>query len=538
MSPALALLLLACSPDPVEEQGPPPEAPPSFVVQQTPPPAPTPPLASPAAGVPPEAVSVVFGLGAPGGGLISDVGAQRVRLTDGQPLWAADHVVVVSGSAYHERRPAVVPDQAGGFVAVYEAEVPEGPLKGDIDLLAQRVDGSGALRWGGGTQSVVIAATSVVERAPALVPTGDGGAFVVFERHGTDDSGAIDSDLGAQRIGPDGSLRWASGAMEGLSIAAGPGLATAPVAVPDGQGGLIVVFELEPVGGPGAGTTLLCAHRIDPQGVPLWSQDGQPLVIARAQGSVGQPAVLPDGLGGAMVIFREEQRTGELAGDHDLMVQRVLADGSLPWSGQPEDYKIVSATILDEGAPAAVLDQQGGAIVAYQATWREGPRKGQVDLFAQRIDAEGAGLWNDGAPVPLSTSDGDEGPPRLVSDGAGGAIAIYEHAPPAAHLSQDRDLHAQRIGPDGSLRWFGGQRSAILSATTHLERQPSAVPDGAGGVVAFFEAVALSGEHEGDSELVAQRLDPAGERLWGADGTPAKIAWSAALERNPVVVGD
>ncbi len=538
MSPALALLLLACSTDPVEERDQAPVAPPSFVIHEEPPPAPTPPLAAPLLAAPPQAVSVVFGLGAPGGHDVSDLGAQRVGLADGAPLWADDHILMVSASAYQERNPAVAPDGAGGFVAVYEAEVPEGPLRGDLDLLAQRVDPTGLLLWGGGAQSVVLAATTVVERAPVVLPAGDGGAFVVFERHGTDERGAIDSDLGAQRLGPDGSLLWADGAMEGLFIAAGPGLARAPVAVPDGQGGLIVVFELEPVSGPEAGRTMLCAHRIDAQGVPLWAEEGQPLVLANAQGSVSDAAVLPDGQGGAMVFFREEQRTGELAGDHDLMVQRVLADGSLPWSGSPADYKIVSATILDEGAPAAVFDEAGGAIVAYQATWREGPRKGQVDLFAQRIDAEGAGLWNDGAPVPLSTSDGDEGAPRLVRDGAGGAIAVYEHTPPAAHLSEDRDLHAQRIGPDGTLLWFEGQRSAVVSATTHLERNPTATPDGAGGVVAFFEAIALSGEHKGDSELVAQRLSPAGERLWGADNAPAKIAWSPALERNPVVATD
>lgn len=536
MSPALALLLLACSPDPVEEQGPPPEAPPSFVVQQTPPPAPTPPLASPAAGVPPEAVSVVFGLGAPGGGLISDVGAQRVRLTDGQPLWAADHVVVVSGSAYHERRPAVVPDQAGGFVAVYEAEVPEGPLKGDVDLLVQRVDAEGRRLWEGGERSALLATTPVLELAPRLVADDAGGAFVIFERHGRDEADRLDSDLAVQRLDADGRALWAEGAQHGVAVAAGAGLVSNATARADGQGGLLVAFEYEPVDGPRAGLGQIRAQRFDPRGQPLWGREGQPLLVAAASGGVDAPALLPDGEGGALVFFREAVSDGEHAGEHDVMCQRVSPGGGLSWGGGPEAFKVVSATTLDEGPPVLVSDGAQGAIVAFEATWLEGPRRGEMDLFAQRIDPMGLGLWNQGAPLPVASSDWQEHSPRIVSDGAGGAIVVFEQKPPPAHLSDDQDLGAQRIGPDGRLLWHGGERSAVLSATTHLERAPSIASDGAGGVVVFFEALARAGEHQGDIEIVAQRLDPEGARLWGQDDSPRLIAWSAALEREPVVV--
>ncbi len=525
----LLALLIACSSD--SDDGPP-----SFVVQPDPEPEPTvvePPPPLP----PPTAMSVVFGLGAPKGRPAGDVAAQRVDLADGTPQWATDHMVVVAASVYHERRPVAVPDGSGGFVSVYEAEVPEGPLMGDLDLLTQRVDANGALLWGGGEKSALLATTDVVERAPVLVPSGDGGAFVIFERHGHDQDGDLDIDLAAQRLGPDGSLQWADGSQEGLPIAAGEGLTTGAVAIADGTGGLIVVFEIEPTSGERAGSKQLWAHRIAPDGAPLWGQGGVPLVIATATGSLSDAALLPDGAGGALVFFREEVVQGELAGDHDLMVQRVAADGTLPWSQDPDVYKVVSATTLIEGPPAVVSDGAGGAIVAYQVEWREGPRAGGLDLFAQRIGPDGAGLWNDGAPVALASSEWSEDHPRLVSDGAGGAIAVFAQSPPAAHLSKDADIYAQRLGPDGTLLWHDGARSALFSATTHLERNPAVAADGAGGVVAFFEAVARDGEHSGDSELVAQRMDASGKRLWGEETVPRKVAWSAALERNPVVVG-
>jgi hypothetical protein len=511
------------------------EGPPSFVVQPEPEPQPNPTPSAPAP-PPPEALSVVFELGAPGGAPASDIGAQRVALADGTARWADDHLVVVSDSAYHERRPVVVGDGAGGFVAVYEAEVPEGPLKGDLDLLAQRVDAGGLTLWGSGKQSVVLASTGAVERAPALVPDGKGGVYVLFERHGLDEADALDSDLAGQHIGPDGALLWADGTQEGLPLATGPGLVSGVVAAADGVGGLIVVFELEPTGGPNPGSHELWAQRIAPYGAPQWGSDGRPIAVAAAKGSVSAAALLPDGAGGALIVFREEVVEGELAGDFDLMAQRIDTDGSLPWSGDPQAYKVVSATTLVEGPPAVISDGAGGAIVAYQATWAQGPRSGQVDLFAQRIDASGVGLWNQGAPVPIASSDWSEGQPQLVADGAGGVIAVFEQAPPAAHLSKDQDLYAQRIGPDGALLWHEGQQSAVLSATTHLERAPSVASDGMGGVVVFFEAVGQAGEHAGDSELVAQRLDANGQRQWGEDNAPVLVAFSAAMERAPAVV--
>lgn len=532
MTLPIALLLLACSSDS--------DGPPSFVVQPepAPTPAPAPELpAEPAHSSPPATtVAVVFELGAPGGAPASDIGAQRIAIADGSSQWAVDRVVDVADSVYHERHPVAVSDGTGGLIAVFEAEVPDGPLKGDLDLFAQRVDADGKLLWGDGEQSVILAATEVVERAPLLLTDGQGGTFVIFERHGHDESGSLDSDLAAQRLGPDGALLWADGSQEGLPIAPGAGLVSSAVAAADGAGGLIVVFEIEATSGAHAGSSQLWAHRIAANGDPLWGSDGRPMVLAAAGGSISHAALLPDGSGGALVFFREEVVDGELAGDFDLMVQRVAPDGSLPWSGDPRAYKVASATTLIEGPPAVCTDGAGGAIVAFQAQWREGPRSGELDLFAQRIGPEGAGLWNQGMPVSLASSDWSEGDPSLVTDGAGGAIAVYPQQPPASHLSKDQDIYAQRIGPDGVLLWNQGEHSAVLSATTHFEQKISVVSDGAGGLVAFFEAVALQGEHTGDSELVAQRLDAAGQRLWGEGTAPRLVAWSPLMERNPRVV--
>ncbi|MFH1463441.1 MAG: hypothetical protein ABIO70_03560 [Pseudomonadota bacterium] len=465
----------------------------------------------------------------------SDIGAQRFRVSDGGLVWSEKTLLPVSTSRYGERRPVAVGDGEGGLIAVFEAEVPDGPLKGDVDIMAQRVGPDGTLRWGGGDRSLVVAATAAVEASPRLLADGRGGAFLVFERLGRDEGGRLDADLSAQHLAADGSATWGAGDPAGLSIAAGPGIVSGAVVAADGAGGLIVAFVEEPVEGERAGITRILGQRLDPGGAPLWGQGSRPLVIASSASPLSAPCLVPDGRGGALVIFQEQGSEADKPGDMDIMVQRVAGDGSLPWSDAPTAYKVVSATTLAETAVVAVPDGQGGAVVAFEGRWIAGERRGDVDLLAQRIDATGVGRWGEGAPVPLAYSDWLERAPALVPDGAGGAIAVFEQHPPASHLSTDVDLGAQRILADGTLAWHEGTASMPVSASSHAEQRPVAVPDGEGGVVVVFDARAREGEHAGDVEIVAQRLGADGTPRWGAGGESVLLAFTEALEQRPVV---
>ena len=57
--------------------------------------------------------------------------------------------------------------------------------------------------------------------------------------------------------------------------------------------------------------------------------------------------------------------------------------------------------------------------------WEDGRSQFDIDLYAQRVDAEGDALWAlDG--VALSTEAADQENPQITSDGAGGAIVVWE----------------------------------------------------------------------------------------------------------------
>lgn len=85
---------------------------------------------------------------------------------------------------------------------------------------------------------------------------------------------------------------------------------------------------------------------------------------------------------------------------------------------QPDGVPVCTAA-GDQQNPVIVPDLKGGGIVV----WQDG-RRGNLDLYAQRVDSLGNRLWaNDG--VAIAASGDNENEPRAVSDMRGGAIVVY-----------------------------------------------------------------------------------------------------------------
>ncbi|MBU8923232.1 MAG: hypothetical protein KOO63_15540, partial [Bacteroidales bacterium] len=117
-------------------------------------------------------------------------------------------------------------------------------------------------------------------------------------------------------------------------------------------------------------------------------------------------------------------------------------------------------------------DGAGGSII----TWAD-RRSGEYDIYAQRIDASGTALWTtDG--VLLCTDFGeDEEAPRITSDGAGGAIVVWQDY----RSGTSWDVYAQRIDSAGTVLW---DEYGIEVCTVSLDQdQPRIVSDDAGGAI-------------------------------------------------------
>jgi len=212
------------------------------------------------------------------------------------------------------------------------------------------------------------------------------------------------------------------------------------------------------------------------------------------------------------VFYEQRDKAGGADADVDIYLQRLTEAGRTGWEGHPGSLPVATAKDF-ETAPAACEDGAGGAIVAYEYRFASGQDAGDKDIVAQRVDASGKALWNNGdSPVPVASSKGTERHPLVVSDGRGGAIVVYEWL----GEKKDVDLMAQRVDGQGRLLWGEGQRSVAVATSPANERRAVAVPDGQGGVIVVFE---WEGEN-GDMDVMAQHISASGEVLWNEASEP------------------
>ncbi len=166
--------------------------------------------------------------------------------------------------------------------------------------------------------------------------------------------------------------------------------------------------------------------------------------------------------------------------------------------------------VLITGVPGDEYDMaitetigDGGIIVA----WRDERTGGPPDIYAARLDPDGNLPWTAGG-VPVCTATGTQSYQMVVPDGAGGAIVAWqdERGPAMA-------IFAQRLDPDGNPLWavngdslfteINGLQSLLMTS------------DGAGGAIVLW-----SDYRFGSYDIIGQRIDENGDRLWGATGQP------------------
>lgn len=161
-------------------------------------------------------------------------------------------------------------------------------------------------------------------------------------------------------------------------------------------------------------------------------------------------------------------------------------------------------------------DGKGGAFITWkdyrQATYNP-------DVYIQRVNSKGVPLWTTNG-VPLCTDSADQSTPNIISDMHGGAIVAWSDW----RNGTERDLYAQRIDSNGNILWISqGANVSNLSPREHSEKL---VSDGHGGVIVVFEKQFTHVTFHW--EIWAQRLDSAGDKMWG----PGGIALSQSINNR------
>lgn len=202
------------------------------------------------------------------------------------------------------------------------------------------------------------------------------------------------------------------------------------------------------------------------------------------------PRIIDDGKGGAYIAWKDERN-----GLPDIYLQRINKEGYVLWT--LNGISICDDT-SDQSTPNLVTDMNGGVIIS----WSDRRTGIDRDVFVQRVDSNGNELWIHNG-VAIATKPNREHNEKICSDGAGGAIIVWEQ--------EDSlwDIWAQRVNQAGAVQWTVGGRK--LTTTVGNRINPKIQKDGKGGAIITWQD-----KRSGEYDIYAQRIDANGNLKWGS----------------------
>jgi hypothetical protein len=330
---------------------------------------------------------------------------------------------------------------------------------------------------------------------PLMVSSDSGGAIIAWRSY------ADGIGIFAQRVNADGHALWRG---DGVPMCAAGYDRTPCDMIPDGEGGAIVIWEYDRTGGWD-----IYAQKVDSTGEIQWDSNG--VAVCTAAGTQCDARLVSDGAGGAIVVWQDLRD----ARGSRIYAQRVSAEGDVQWI--PNGVRVCEAG-SGQFTADLVADGEGGAIVAWQET-----RAGGRDIYAQRLDASGAALWEP-AGTPVSTAGSARRYPEMVADGVGGAIVMWKDGRSGAD-----DIYAQRLNAAGEVQW--AEEGVAVSTSGAVEKQAEIAPDGFGGAV-----IAWQDGRAGTHDIYAQRVSASGAVRWESDGLP--VCTAARSQELPHIAAD
>jgi hypothetical protein len=304
-----------------------------------------------------------------------------------------------------------------------------------------------------------------------------------------------------------------------------------PKATGDGAGGAIVVYQ--DVKGSQRD---FYTQRISADGRNLWGDRGA-LIGSTQSESYGFPVfdIVADGTGGVVIAWPDLSPNQFRSTKY---VTKVSSQGEVLWR---RDF-VSFDRLISDGAGGAIIafDHSIGAdVIGYDET----------SFVLVRIDSQGNCPWGIQG---ISTRRQRYWPSslRVVSDGSGGVIAIWEEmegqvvpTPPSATYTSR--IKAQGIDAKGNALW--GDNGIILSTNPEntIFDEPSIASDGSGGAIVAWHQYP-SGKVVGGSpewflqDILVQRIDSEGKILWSVGGVPLGIVRAAELAgpHTPLVVSE
>lgn len=269
-----------------------------------------------------------------------DVYVQRI-LPIGAPAWTANGQAVSLATTLDVAPQLARAADGGLFVGWYTLSTTV-----EVVIRAQRYSLSGAAQWAAGGIAVSEVG-SIGSSRPYLVPDADDGVILAWSQ-----DGPTRNDVMVQRLAGDGTAQWAPG---GIAFTAVDGAIVVRDAVADGQGGVVLCFRSDQLGG----TFDLFAQRVDGDGHAFWAAGGVPFCAAIGLQEAPQMVLSDDG---ALFVAWDDDR----GTSGDVYAQRVeLTTGA--WGFPEPALDSVADVPADEGGRVMVNWRGGERDVAWLA---------------------------------------------------------------------------------------------------------------------------------------------------------------------------
>jgi len=393
--------------------------------------------------------------------------------------------------------PLAVSDSAGGAIVAW------GDRNG---IYAQRLDARGNTVWSGGKVLVWSKPVGGWQSLIGMTTDGSGGAILLRE---------TSSDMVyAQRVSSEGVSLWGEG---GVPIG---GIKAAYRGVPmvsDSEGGAVFIWE------DSSGEDMrIYAQRISHDGELVWAKGGVSVTTIISEKE--RPQLINDGTGGFIIAWTN--MSIDTGWDEDVYAQKLDAEGQRIWG---EQGILVSDAPGWQSNPQIAADGSGGCIIAWRETQYINIK--QSNIFAQRIDSAGETQWQEGG-VPVSNIPQDSPSPDLglvyiIGDSTGGSTVIWVADKDRAS-QRARQVYAQKLDANGQRLWSEGGVEVYKNPPFRTIGYSSVISNGSGGFIIGSRVSEGSNMSRTDSVYI-QRVDSAGNRLWGESGVEIQMKHSSPL---------
>ena len=292
-------------------------------------------------------------------------------------------------------------------------------------------------------------------------------------------------------------VRWTT---NGVAICTANGWQQVPELVADGSGGAIVIWN----DSRAITNSDVYAQKVSKAGINQWTIDGVPISTAAENQEHRQ--LISDGAGGAIIVWTDNRNGVDT--NKDIYAQKISSSGVVQWTlnGLP-----VCTAANNQEYPQLVSDGAGGAII----TWTDKRDDSNGDIYAQRIDSNGAAQWTANGVIICNLAS-YQFYPKIISDNSGGAIITW--------WADANGVFAQKINASGIVQWTV---NGVVLESNSAVFEPQMTDDGAGGAIVVWT--------RSGGNVYTQRISNAGTVQWAANGV---LISSAAQGNNPQIYND